>query len=244
MAALLSCALVPARTADARITKFVVTTRAPTFGGTTFGSVGAYEKIVGRAYGEVDPNDPRNATITDLALSPRNAAGMVEYSMEIYLLKPIDLTHGSRKLFYEANNRGLKLATGVINTVDRLILSGDPTTAADAGDGFLMRRGFVIAWSGWDVSVPPNPGALSITVPVATLPGGAPIVGPSLEEFVVDAPAATGRLSYPAATLDTNAASLTVRTHATDAAVAIPSNGWEYVDAQTIRLLPVGAKLE
>jgi hypothetical protein len=126
MAALLSCALVPARTADARITKLVVTTRAPTFGGTTFGSVGAYEKIIGRAYGEVDPNDPRNATITDLALAPRNAAGMVEYSTAVYLLKPIDLGHGSRKLFYEVSNRGLKLATGVINTVDKLLLTATP----------------------------------------------------------------------------------------------------------------------
>jgi hypothetical protein len=243
MAALLSCALVPVRAADARITKLVVTTRAPTFGGTTFGPVGAYEKIIGRAFGEVDPNDPRNATIADLALAPRNGAGMVEYSMDVYLLKPIDLAHGSRKLFYEASNRGLKLATGVINTVDKLLLSGDPTTAADAGDAFLMRRGFVIAWSGWDVTVPSNPGALAITVPVAT-EAGSPIVGPSLEEFVVDAPAATGRLSYPAATLDTSAASLTVRTHATDAPVAFPSNGWEYVDAQTIRLLPAGTMLE
>jgi hypothetical protein len=244
LATILTCALLAGRRADARITRLEITTRTPTFGGTTFGSVGAYEKIIGRASGEVDPSDPRNATITDLALAPRNAAGMVEYSMDVYLLKPIELGQGSRKLFYEANNRGLKLAPGVINTVDRLLLSGDPTTAADAGDGFLMRRGFVIAWSGWDVTVGPGPGALSIAVPVATQSGGAPIVGPSLEEFVIDAPAATGRLSCPAATLDTSAASLTVRTHAMDPPVAIPSSGWEYVDSQTIRLLPAGTKLE
>jgi len=229
------------RPAEGRITKILFTTmQSPTFAGTTFGTAGAYEKLAGRAFGEVDPDDPRNATITDLASAPRNAAGKVEYSMDVYLLKPVDMTRASRRLFYEANNRGLKLATGVINTVDRIFLSNDPTTVADAGDGFLLRRGFVIAWSGWDVTVAPGPGALSITVPVATNPDGSPIVGPSIEEFVVDGPAASNRLSYPAATLDTGAASLSVRTHAMDPPVAIPPQGWEYVDAQTVRLLPPG----
>src|SRR5262249_23457975 len=88
--AILVCGLIVAsRTAEGRITKLVVTTvQSPTFAGTTFGSVGAYEKIAGRAFGEVDPSDPRNATITDLAFAPRNSAGMVESSIDVYLLKP------------------------------------------------------------------------------------------------------------------------------------------------------------
>ena len=31
---------------------------SPTFDGRSFGSVGQYEKLHGRAYGEVDPEDP------------------------------------------------------------------------------------------------------------------------------------------------------------------------------------------
>src|SRR5262247_3508391 len=152
------------RPAEGRITKVLFTTvQSPTFGGTTFGTTGAYEKLAGRAFGEIDPDDPRNATITDLASAPRNGAGKVEYSMDVYLLKPVDMTRASRRLFYESNNRGLKLATGVLNTVDRIFLSNDPTTPADAGDGFLMRQGHVFAWSGWDVTVAAGPGALSIT---------------------------------------------------------------------------------
>src|SRR5262245_16178230 len=85
--------------AEARITKIVFTTvQSPTFGGTGFGTVGTYEKLAGRAFGEVDPDDPRNATITDLASAPRNAAGKVEYSMDVYLLKPVDMTRASRRL--------------------------------------------------------------------------------------------------------------------------------------------------
>src|SRR5262245_44234396 len=88
--------------AEARITRIeIVSTESPTFGGRTFGAVGAYEKLRGRAYGEVDPSDPRNALIVDLARAPRNARGMVEYSMDIYILKPIDLKKGNGKLFFE-----------------------------------------------------------------------------------------------------------------------------------------------
>ena len=233
------------RPAEGRIRKLVITTvQSPTFAGTSFGAVGPYEKLAGRAFGEIDPSDPRNATITDLAAAPRNAAGMVEYAMDVYILKPVDMAQASGRLFYESNNRGLKLASGVMNTLDRLLLSNDPTTAADAGDGFLMRRGYVIAWSGWEVTIPSGPGALSITVPVATNPDGSPLVGPSLEEFVVDADAATNRLSYPAAVPDTAAASLSVRVHATDPPTAIPSSGWEYVDTRTVRLLPPGTSFQ
>jgi Alpha/beta hydrolase domain len=56
--------------------------------------------------------------------------------------------------------------------------------------------------------------------------------------------AVTGRLRYPAASLATSQASLTVRVHSTDPPTAIPSTGWEYVDAQTIRLLPAGTPFQ
>src|SRR5207302_378927 len=75
------CALLAAATAaQARITRIVITrVERPTFGGASFGSVGQFEKLVGTAYGEVDPKDPHNAIIQDIALAPRNAHGMVEY---------------------------------------------------------------------------------------------------------------------------------------------------------------------
>ena len=43
----------------------------------------------------------RNAVITDIEFAPRNANGMVEYSMDIYILKPVDLRLGSHKLFMD-----------------------------------------------------------------------------------------------------------------------------------------------
>ena len=62
-----------AASAEARIIKIEITSTVSAFGGTTFGSVGAYEKLRGKAYGEVDPTDPRNALITDIELAPQNA---------------------------------------------------------------------------------------------------------------------------------------------------------------------------
>src|SRR5205085_7579140 len=94
--------------ADAKITNIVIAKRMPVFEGATFGAVGAYEQLDGTAYGEVDPRDPLNAMIQDLELAPRNARGMVEYSMDISILKPIDMSKGNRTLLYETVNRGRK----------------------------------------------------------------------------------------------------------------------------------------
>src|ERR1700730_9247556 len=95
--------------AEARITQLqVVRLESPTFGGMTFGTVGAYEKITARAFGEVDPNLPANALITDIQFAPRNSRGMVEYSTDVFILKPVDPTKGSGKIFYDVVNRGSK----------------------------------------------------------------------------------------------------------------------------------------
>src|SRR5262245_21727032 len=69
-AALCACAaFAVVRRSDARVTRIEITRReSPAFGGTAFGDVGAYEKLVGRAFGEIDPGDPEQAVIADLAL--------------------------------------------------------------------------------------------------------------------------------------------------------------------------------
>jgi hypothetical protein len=43
-----------------------------------------FEKLTGRFYGELDPEAPLNAIITDIELAPRNARGMVEYSATVH----------------------------------------------------------------------------------------------------------------------------------------------------------------
>jgi len=74
--------------------------QSPTFGGLSFGSVGPYEKLRGTARGVLDPNDPRNKVIADIELARRNADGMVEYSMDVFILKRrLNLANGNQRLF-------------------------------------------------------------------------------------------------------------------------------------------------
>ena len=122
---------------------------SPTFEGRSFGDAGPYEKLIGRVFGEVDPEAPENAVITDVELAPRNARGLVEYAVDLLVLRPVEPSKGNGRIFYELNNRGRMLSLGQLN--DARSGGNDPTTAADAGNGFLMRRGYTFVSSGWDV---------------------------------------------------------------------------------------------
>src|ERR1044071_1930291 len=145
--ALAATGLIATQLAEARITRIeITTTESPTFGGFSWPGVGQYEKLVGRAFGEVNPADPKNAVIVDIALAPRNARGNVEYSFDFYILKPIDLAKGApkagaRKVMYEPPNRGRK----TWNPFGRVPAGNDPGSITDAAvleDAFLMPRGY------------------------------------------------------------------------------------------------------
>jgi len=228
--------------AEARIVKIQITrVETPTFEGTSFGSVGQYEKLVGKAFGEVDPKDPRNAVIVDIANAPKNARGMVEYDTDFYILKPVNLANGNHRLWFEINNRGNMPSFPQMN--DARVANNDPTKAAEAGNGYLMRQGYAILEAGWDATAPAGGGHFTIRVPVAKNPDGSPIVGPSLEEFVVDDnKTMRGRLTYPAATVDKARANLTVRTRYEDTPEPVPAENWQYTDdtGKAIELLPKG----
>src|SRR5712692_7676642 len=151
--------------AEARVTQIVITSRVLFADGMPFGSTGPYEKLRGKIVGEVDPSDPLNAVIFNLDKAPRNARGMVGYVVDFLIFKPVDMSKGNGKIFYGINNRG---NTGAIRTFNDAVTGGNnPTTAADAGNGFLMRQGYTIVWSGWDVTAPPGGGRFTINVPVA-----------------------------------------------------------------------------
>jgi hypothetical protein len=223
---------------QARIIRIEITSvQSPTFEGKAFGRVGAYEKLRGKAYGELDPTSPQNTLITDIALAPRNAKGMVVYSMDIYILKPIDLNRGNHKLFLEINNRGGKLVGGFNKSSG----GNDPTTAAHAGEGFLMNMGYTLAWNGWDCSAPAVNNNLTISVPIAHNADGSSTTGPSYEYISFDnATSLTYSLAYPAATVNKSQATLTVRDRLGDTPTVIPGDDWEFASDKSIRLLPAG----
>ena len=210
---------------------------SPTFEGKSFGSVGQYEKLRGVAYGELDPSDPRNAVITDLELAPRNERGMVEYSTDIFILKPINLDLGNRRVILDFNNRG-GMRIGLLNGAEA---NNNPSSAKDAGAGFVMELGYAVVGNGWDISAS-GYDSMKINVPVATDKGQV-ITGPSYEYIVFDNETTlASHLAYSAATLDQTQARLTVREHLDEEPVEVPTSGWAYTspEGNAIRLLPEG----
>ena len=117
----------------------------------------------GGSYGELDPKDKMNAEIVDLDKAPRatRAAGSRKYSSDFFILKPVDMAKGSGALLYDVNNRGNKRALIQFNDAPS---RNDPRTAEDAGNGFLMRNGFTVVWSGWISDLPATNNNLRIAV--------------------------------------------------------------------------------
>jgi Alpha/beta hydrolase domain len=223
--------------ANAGVTRIQIISRGPAFGGYSFPKVGTYERIVGKAFGELTPGDRHNNVIVDIGFAPRNASGKVEYSFDFYILKPTDLSQGNHKVFYEPPNRGSKL----FGNFNRSTGGNDPAAMSDPAATFLAPQGYTMVWSGWDFGAGTDNSNfnLTITLPIAKNPDGSSITGPAYEYIV--SPGASYALNYPAATVDQTKATLTHRVHLDDVPQVIPASGWEYTNnGNAIRLLPAG----
>ncbi len=202
-----------AAAAEAGVTRIEIESRTPVAG--SFGDAGAYELVTGRYFGEVDPKDKRNTIITDLALAPRNARGMVEYSATFALARPVDAAKASGVLFYDVPNRGNGRAVG------------------DAG-------GHMHLISGWQGDIPPAPGRQTATVPIARNPDGSSVSGPVFAR-IVDPPAGARSVALVGGigagvprpeplSLDSSRARLVRKTSDTDAGKAVPASAWAFAD--------------
>lgn len=228
-----------AASAPAEVVRLEVASREPFAGGMAFGPTGAYEKIRGRLVYSIDPASPANAAVVDLKLAPFDLRGRVVFSGDFVLLKPVDLAKGNHRLLYDVNNRG---NLGILARLNRGEGTNDPRTAAHAGNGFLMRRGYSILWSGWNWDVLPGDGRLQIELPIAT-DGGRTITGTVVAEIVVDQraevqPFAWGnsRCYEVVDATTTREASLTVRDEQRAPRVEIPRDRWRFADATHLRL--------
>ena len=212
-------------------------------------AAGAYERLVGRVTGELDPADPANAIIQDINLAPRNARGMVEYTTNIEILKPADMARGNRILLFEVNNRGNKLALANFNEA---VAGGvaDRNALSSPGDGWLMRAGYTMVWFGWEMDVRPGMGRIGMPPVIARRSDGAAITGVVRSEIITPAPTASVPIissqqilnyppdsydSYPTASLDNRTPApdgflptLTVRTREEDPRQPIPNSEWAF----------------
>ena len=107
---------------------------------------------------------------------------------------------GNHQLLFDVVNRGNKVVTNRLNRTTPKDDTNDPSTAAHAGDGFLFRRGYTIAWAGWDPDAPKANAGMTIRIPAL------PDVERDIRDEFVSAtrgpPMAHFKLSYTAASLD------------------------------------------
>jgi hypothetical protein len=184
----------------AKVTKFTITTKqSPAYNGQSFGDAGQYERLIGTVTGELDPADPHNSIITDIALAKRNANGKVEYTTSFLIVKPIDMSRSSGLMWHDVPNRG-----------GRIDIGGQAN-----GD-----IGLSSAWQG-DNSGNTVPGANNewLTVPIAVNADGTPITGKVMGRIMNASGAASqpmivhsNPVPYKPQSLDTTRATMVTRT--------------------------------
>lgn len=227
------------------LVKLDITTRRAFAGGQTFGAVGAYEQLDGIAHFAVSPSHPDNAVIADLALAPRNAAGGVAFTSDFRIIKPVDNDHGNGRLLLDVLNRGKELALKNINSAP----DGPPDAEPQPGNGFLMRRGYSLAWCGWQHDVPDAPGLFRCNVPDAVNPDGSPVAGRIVVAFQPTGAVATQFLSdrehrpYPANHLESWDSVLTVQDYEDGPETVIPRERWAFARIVDGRRIPDAAHI-
>jgi hypothetical protein len=213
---------------EARVVKFVVQQQSSYLGGADWGNVGPYVLLQGTAYLEVDPRDPRDALIVDLANAPRNARGMVDFSTPFLILKPVDMQSGNHKIFYAVNNRG--------NSLEGLLTATTAAQVAATDAGYAMTQGYTIVDAGWEGDVVPTSTKLVASLPRAYQPNGAPIIGPMRYEYydrasgsyTTNLEGTAGFLSYEAADTNTAHATFMVSDSEGGPQTPIPPNRWAF----------------
>jgi len=214
------------------VVDFEVLKREPFAGGKAFGDVGPYDQIIGIARFAIDPQNERNRVIVDLDLAPKNKDGNVEFAADVVILTPKDPAKGNGAILYDVNNRGNKLALGMFNRAP----GGAPVDATNpAGDGFLMRRGFTVVWSGWIGELLPGGGRLLLQAPQARV-NGLLVRGLVRQETSTDKLAESAPLSrrdnhgsYPPTKDGEAKAVLTKRLHEADKREVVPRDQWKLI---------------
>jgi hypothetical protein len=226
VATILAPAALPAKVVKLEIKSREVVSLSPGHYG-----FGPYEIIKGVIYLEVDPNDPANEAIVDLQHARRNEHGMVEFSTEFELHKPVDANRSNHRLIYFVNNRGARLGTWHFNY--------------QAREDWLCSQGYSYLWCGWDCDVLQRDDRLNINVPPAT-DNGHTITGKIYAEMisyeddiVYSLPIVWGgSIAYPPLNMDKSDARLTMCQYRYQKPVEIPREEWDFARFEDGKIVP------
>lgn len=222
--------------------RFEIRCRDVLAGAAAFGNAGAYERVAGIMHFAVDPAAPAQEGIYDIGLAERGADGLVHLSADFWLLQPVDPARANGRLFFDLLNRGNKRAIQFFNDAPP---SNDPLSAAQAGNGFLMRQGYAVLAVAWQGDALPGDGRMTIRLPVAHRKDGSRLTGRIRAEFIVDKPTACLPLSgkhathsYPAASPDPSQATLVRRRYPDSTPEPIPADRWAFALMQGAGRVP------
>ncbi|HYB43646.1 MAG TPA: alpha/beta hydrolase domain-containing protein [Candidatus Methylomirabilis sp.] len=222
------------------VTHFELTGQRVLAGGAAFrgpaGEIGPYEELKGVLRFSIDPLHPANRRITDVELAPRTAAGRVDWSADVSILLPVDRARCRGRILLDVVNRGNTVAVPNFNRASRPVFlpGSDPNPPVDTGDGFLMKRGWVVISCGWQGDVPEIAGLFRMRTPEARDAGGRPLRGRVHSQLQSAAPVThfllsdRGHIPYPAADLDEREALLTVRDQPDGPEAVIARERWRF----------------
>lgn len=240
LALCMACLLAGASSARALVERVEVIVREPFAGGHIFGDTGVYERLKGRLHYAIDPTDPANQAIIDLSLAPVDHRGLVTFSGDFILLRPLDPDRGNRTLLYEVNNRG---GLGLLPMFDLAARTNNPSKLDHAGDGLLFEQGYSLLWSAWNWDVVAGGDRLLIDLPIAR-ENGEPVTGPVAAEFVPAQPALSAPFmwgyskGYPPVDPGDPMARLSWRDEPAGERRIMPRTSWRFSDFDTSRTPP------
>jgi len=221
------------------VTKMEIKTRRPFADGKSFGGVGVYEQLDGTVHLAIDPDNTANECIADLELAPRDANGLVTFSSDFRILRPVEPQRGNRRILLDIPNRGKPLALRNINSAPEVA----PDAPMDPGNGFLMQQGYTAVWCAWQHDVPDAPGMLRIRVPDAVSNDG-PISGKVVVTFQLNAPSQVEFLSsrnhrpYRVNNLEDQTAVMTVQEHEDAPEQIVPRDQWFFARLENGKAVP------
>jgi len=239
-------------TAPAKVTRVEITSRADVLNGQSFGDAGAYERITGRVYIRLEITDPHNSRIVDLANAinlrkdvPTQKAEdfkvfwpTAEFSADFVALQPKDPSKGNGSMILESPNRGH-------SAILRIVDGGDWNAERDAGDAWLLRKGFTFVSLGWQWDAADGfklyaPTAKEKGKTITGLLRGDLILSKTLEEIPLGhfTGGRIGGTEYPVANPDDPKNVLTVRDWREAPRTTIPREQWKFAHTVDGKLQP------
>jgi hypothetical protein len=245
-----------AHAAGTGITQVNVLSSGVAFGGCSIGNIGTFSFMRGWAVESIDPANPLNAVIIDIANAQKDANGFVNVLFNFDIVYPTDLSKSNGKVIADIPNR----SGSTLGQPNRSNGGNAPeTSTANCNNTFFWPQGYSTLDLGWESDPGTDPTKVANTgfsavgtvggntltplsmMPIAVGPGGTTLTGPSYE-YIVTGNNTTGSFNvggglstpnYPAAPLgatctSTAVGTLTHRKHLDDTPTVLTAASWQW----------------